>query len=268
MKISTKKRNLSIASALRSRFRARARSFGAWLSLGNAEVASIFSAAKGHFVGIDLEHTTIDLSTAHAMIRACHEYERPCLPRIYAGDIQQMRRLLDAGADGVIVPQVSTRQQIEVIAEAMRYPPIGKRGFGVAAAHEYGRGFEEYVQYANESLSLMIQVETVEGVENIEELASHPAVDAVMIGPYDLSGSLGVPGCLSDQRVVNACNIVIKACVSHGISCGMHLVYPKIEEARQHFARDFTFLVLGSDIFNLWKRTEETDQMIEELEGL
>ena len=108
----------------------------------------------------------------------------------------------------------------------MHYPPVGRRGFGVAAAHEYGRRFEEYVQASNESLSMVIQVETIAGVENIEMLASHPAVDAIMVGPYDLSGSIGVPGRLNDKRVVKACNTIIQACKRHRISCGMHLVYP------------------------------------------
>lgn len=255
----------SVASALRQRFRSRSRAYGAWLSIGSAEVASIFAAAKGHFVGIDLEHTTIDLPTTQMIIRSCHEHRRAALPRIFPGDLQQARRLLDAGADGLIVPQVSVREQIQSVADCMRYPPLGKRGFGVAAAHRYGRGFEEYVRAANESLSLMIQVETSEGVANIEKLASHPAVDAVMIGPYDLSGSLGIPGRLKDKRVVEACNRVIKACERQGISCGMHLVYPNVDEVREHLARGFTFLVLGSDIFNLWKRSEETDEIIDKL---
>jgi 2-dehydro-3-deoxyglucarate aldolase len=103
------------------------------------------------------------------------------------------------------------------------------------------------------------------GVENIEMLASHPTVDAVMVGPYDLSGSLGIPGQLSDKRVVKACDAIIRACKRHGISCGMHAVYPDLNEVRRHFDQGFTFLVLGSDIFHLWKRSEEVDQIIDAL---
>lgn len=259
------KSHLSIAAELRRELRGRLRTYGVWMSIGHPEIAGIFATAKGHFVGVDLEHSTMELSTVQAIIRVCHEYGRACLPRIFPSDLQQMRRLLDAGAAGVIVPQVSTRDQIDAVVDAMRYPPEGKRGFGVAAAHEYGRAFENYVQSANQSLSLMIQVETAAGVENIDALVSHPAVDAVMVGPYDLSGSLGIPGRIDDPRVVQACDSIITACRRHGVSCGMHLVYPTREEARLHFARGFTFLVLGSDIFNLWKRSEEVDRIIDEL---
>ncbi len=256
--------DLGVAAALRERFRGRHRAYGAWLSIGHPEVAAIFAAARGHFVGIDLEHTTIDLPTAQQIIRACHQYRRACLPRIFPGDFQAVRRLLDAGADGIIVPQVSSIEHVEAVADLMRYPPHGHRGFGVAAAQEYGRGFDRYMAGANEALSLMIQVETVAGVRNIEALAAHPAVDAVMIGPYDLSGSLGVPGKIGDPSVVAACREVAVACRKRGIGCGMHLVYPDLAEIQDHFARDFTFVILGSDIFNLWRRCVEVDQMIEQ----
>jgi len=256
--------HLKISAALKKGFRSRTHLFGAWLSIGSAEIASIFAAARGDFVGIDLEHTAISLADAQAIIRACHQHDRACLPRVYPGDLESMRRLLDAGSDGIIVPQVSTPAQVEMFADHMRYPPDGSRGFGVAAAQLYGRGFQEYVRDANGALSLIIQVETVAGVENIDQLLDNPAVDGVMVGPYDLSGSLGVPGKLDAPAVIEACDRVIHACASHGMSCGMHLVYPSAQQIRQHFERKFTFLILGSDIFNLWMCSEETDRMIEE----
>jgi len=214
-------------------------------------------------VGLDLEHTTIELSTAQMIIRACHEHRRACLPRIFPGQLEQMRRLLDAGADGIIVPQVSTRDEIERVVQALRYPPDGQRSFGVAAAHRYGRTFEDYVREANEALSLIVQVETATGVERIDELVTHPAVDGVMIGPYDLSGSLRVPGELTHPRVVKACSHVIAACAKASMSCGIHLVYPTVEELQRQLSAGFTFFVLGSDIFNLWQRSVELDAMIE-----
>jgi 2-dehydro-3-deoxyglucarate aldolase len=258
---------LVIAAALRRQFRARAQLFGAWMSIGHPEIASLFARAKGDFVGIDLEHTTIGLAVAQMIIRVCHEHRRACLPRIFPGNLEQMRRLLDAGADGIIVPQVSSPKDVDRMVETLRYPPEGKRSFGVAAAHAYGRAFEVYVRSANDSLSLLIQVETAAGVEHIEAIASHPSVDGVLIGPYDLSGSLGIPGQLTHPRVVEACGRVTAVCAKASISCGLHLVYPDVEEIRLQLGAGFTFLVLGSDIFNLWQRSVEVDGMIEASHG-
>ena len=254
--------SLARAAALRHRFRSRARLYGAWMSIGHPEVAAIFSRAQGDFLGIDLEHTTIELSTAQQIIRACHEHDRACLPRIYPGQLEHVRRLLDAGADGIIVPQVARVEDIDQVVDVMRYPPDGHRGFGVASAQGYGRDFDGYVRGANESLSLMIQIETIQAVERIGALLTHPAVDGVMVGPYDMSGSLGVPGELDHPRVREACETVVRACAQAEISCGMHLVYPTVDAIRQKLRAGFTFLVLGSDIFNLWKRGLEVDAMI------
>lgn len=258
--------NLQFAANLRKRLRGRQRTYGGWLSIGSPEVASIFAAARGDFIGIDMEHTTIELLTAQSIIRACHEYGRPCLPRVFSCNPEPIRRLLDAGADGIILPQISTREQIDHALEAMHFPPKGKRGFGVAAAQRYGRCFDEYVRLAKEALSLMIQVENIEAVKNVDSLTSHPGVDAVMVGPYDISGSLGVPGQLEHPKVTEACQEIIRSCVKNQKGCGIQLVYPNIEDLRGHLKRGFTFIVIGSDIFNLWKRSEEVDAMIESCE--
>lgn len=203
---------LAVTAALRQRLRSRARTYGAWISIGHSDIASLFASANGHFVGVDLEHTMTELSTIHAMIRACHEYGRACLPRIFPGQFEPLRRLLDARADGVIVPQVSRREDIDRAASALRYPPEGRRSFGVVAAHRFGRAFDAYVRSANRSLSLIIQVESTDAVAHIDALVSHPAVDGVMVGPYDLSGLLGMPGALTHPRVTEACERVIQAC--------------------------------------------------------
>jgi len=253
---------LAMAAALRRRLQARRRTFGSWISIGHPEIASLFATGLGHFIGVDLEHMTTELSTVQSMIRACHEHRRACLPRIFPGNLEQVRRLLDGGADGMIVPQVSTPEDIDRVVDVMRYPPAGQRSFGVAAAHEYGRAFDAYVRAANESLPLIIQVETMAGVENIHALAAHPAVDGIMIGPYDLSGSLGVPGALTHPKVLEASERVIAACAKAAKSCGLHLVHPSREEMDAKLASGLTFLVLGSDVFNLWHRSVEVDAMI------
>ena len=254
---------LAVAAALRQRLRSRARTYGAWVSIGHPDIASLFASARGHFVGVDLEHPITELSMVQAMIRACHEHDRACLPRIFPGQFEQLRRLLDAGADGVIVPQVSSREDIDRVVDAMRYPPEGRRSFGVAAAHRFGRAFDAYVRSANRSLSLIIQVESTDAVTHIDALVSHPAVDGVMVGPYDLSGWMGIPGALTHPRVTQACKRVIQACAKASRSCGIHLPYPHAKQIREELANGFTFLVLGSDIFHLCQRSFEIDAMIE-----
>jgi 2-dehydro-3-deoxyglucarate aldolase len=238
------------------------------MSIGHPDIAAIFAGARGHFLGVDLEHTTMDLDAVQGIIRACHAHGRACLPRIFPGNLEQLRRLLDAGADGIVLPQIGAPEDIDRAAEALWYPPKGKRGFGVAAAHRFGRAFDAYVQGANAALTLIIQVETIDAVRRIEPLVAHPAVDGVMVGPYDLSGSLGIPGQLAHPKVAEACATVVAACRRAGKSCGLHVIHPTLEDIQRRFAEGYTFLLLGSDVFHLWRRTAEVDGMLEACEGL
>src|SRR5205823_2090686 len=117
-----------------------------------------------------------------------------CLPRVASHNGEQIKRLVDSGADGIIVPMVSTAEEVQAIVDWSKYFPTGKRSYGVARAQGYGFDFEKYTAEWNSRSVILIQIESIRGVENVSELLGHDAIDGVMIGPYDLSGSLGIPG--------------------------------------------------------------------------
>jgi 2-dehydro-3-deoxyglucarate aldolase len=175
---------------------------------------------------------------------------------------EQIRRLLDSGADGVIVPQVSRPAEVERIVEWCKYPPRGKRSYGVARAQAYGADFGRYVETWNERSIILIQIESIAAVEAVDELLAHEAVDGAMVGPYDLSGSFGIPGQLADPRVTRACERVIEACRRHGKACGTHLVEPSEEDVRAVLAKGYSFAVLASDVFILWKWSERMRDVV------
>lgn len=247
---------------LRRRLRGRAPVFGAWTSLGHPSITEIFSTAGVAFVGIDLEHSTINQREAQRIIAAAHAAGVACLPRVASHNGEQIRRLLDSGADGVIVPQVSRLGEVERIVEWCKYPPLGKRSYGVARAQGYGADFERYVKTWNERSTILIQIESISGVEAADELLAHNAVDGAMVGPYDLSGSLGIPGQLSDARVTEACARVIDACRRHRKACGTQLVEPTEQEVRDALAVGYSFVVLASDVFVLWKWSERMRNLV------
>jgi len=229
---------------------------GAWTSIGHPQITEIFAGSGVDFIGIDLEHSTISLEQSQRIIAAAHAGGMACLPRLASHNGEHIKRLLDSGADGVIVPMVSTPEEVQRVADWVRYPPVGKRSFGVARAQNYGFEFAEYTKAWNERATIVIQIESVEGVRRAEELVSHEAVDGAMIGPYDLSGSLGIPGQLTHPDVTAACESLIAACKRHGKAAGTHLVDPSEAEVKDAFARGYTFVVLASDVFVLWKWAE------------
>ena len=247
---------------LKKEFQSRQRIFGAWTSLGHPSITEIFTQAGVGFIGIDIEHSTISQEQSQRIIAASQAAGVRCLPRIASHNMEMIKRLLDSGADGIICPMVETPKDVENLIRWSKYTPIGQRSYGISRAQNYGFDFAEYARRWNESSVLIIQVESVLGVENIEKLLQYPEVDGVMIGPYDLSGSLGVPGELQHPRVVESMNHVIKACAKLGKSCGTQIVEPNPTNIAAAFATGYTFVVLSSDVFLLWKWSACMKEMI------
>src|SRR3990167_7201142 len=239
--------------------------FGAWTSLGHPSITEIFTHIKVDFIGIDLEHSTISQEQAQRIIAAAHAGGAACLPRVSSHNKEQIARLLDSWADGVIVPNVSTPAQVAQIVNWCKYPPVGARSFGVARAQGYGCTFEEYVAGWNARSTVVIQIESIRGAEAADELVAHEAVDGAMIGPYDISGSLGVPGELDHPRVTGAARLVIDACRRHKKGCGTQIVEPTAERVAEAFEAGYTFVVLASDVFILWKWSERMQSLIRTL---
>lgn len=237
--------------------------FGAWTSLGHSSITEIFTHIKVDFVGIDLEHSTISQEQSQRIIAASHARGIACLPRLSSHNGEQIKRLLDSGADGVIVPMVSRRAQVEQIVEWCKYPPLGKRSYGIARAQDYGFDFENYTSTWNDRSVIIIQIESIQGVEAVEDLLSHDGVDGAMVGPYDLSGSLGIPGRLSDPRVTEACARVLQACRHTGKACGTHITEPTEQNVRKAFDSGYSFVVLASDVFVLWKWSEGMQSLVD-----
>ena len=249
-------------SSLRTQFRQRKRLFGAWTSIGHPSITEVFVRAPFDFVGIDLEHSTISQTESQRIIAACHAASIPCLPRISSHNAEQIKRLMDSGADGMIVPMVNTVEQRDALVQWMKYSPIGRRSFGVGRAQGYGFDFASYTKQWNQKSPFIIQIESIEAVDCIDHLLDNEHVDAVMTRPYDMSGSLGIPGQLDHPKVKAACKKVIQACKRFGLSCGTQLVDPEPQSVTRAFAEGFTFLVLSSDVFLLWKWAERMSALM------
>jgi 2-dehydro-3-deoxyglucarate aldolase len=157
---------------------------------------------------------------------------------------------------------VNKPEEVQSLINDIKYPPLGKRSYGVNRAQAYGFDFDTYIKNWNKESIFMIQVESIEAVENIESLVAYDEVDAVMIGPLDISGSLGVPGQTSHPLVIEASKKVINACKKYGKSCGTQVADSNMKSVQDLFDLGYTFAILGSDLFVLWKWAEEMKKLI------
>lgn len=246
----------------RTRLKNRSLVFGGWTSLGHASVTDMLSQSGVDFIGIDLEHSTISLEQAQAIIAHTQAAGLISLPRISSHNPEQIKRLLDAGADGLIVPMVNTKAEAEKVVEWSKYSPLGKRSFGISRAQGYGKDFDAYTSAWNERSALIVQIESIEAVRNIDDILLVKEIDGVMVGPYDMSGSLGIPGQLFHPDIKAACAKVIEACRRHNKACGTQVVDPTQQNVADALKEGYSFVVLSSDVFLLWKWGERTKELV------
>ena len=236
---------------LKKSLRQREKLFGGWISFDHPSIAETFALSGFDFISIDMEHSPISLSSAQRIISISQAYNVPCLPRPVSHSNDLFKPLLDSGADGLTVQMVETYEEVVKISNFLKYPPQGNRTYGVNRAHNYGLNFDEYINSWNKDSILIVQIESKKGVENIDQISLHPSVDGVMIGPYDLSGSYGVPGQLDHMLVKEASLKVIETCKINGKSCGTQLSNPSKDNIENSFKEGYTYIILGSDLFVL-----------------
>ena len=218
---------------------------GTLLSLSVPELAEIASQAGFDWLFLDMEHGSIDGASVARMLQAVRG---PCASLVRIPENAEMwtKKALDAGADGVIVPRVNTPEEAAAAVFWAKFPPQGGRSVGFSRANAYGMRFQENVDTANERTAVVIQVEHADGVRRVEEILSVAGVDAIFIGPYDLSASFGKPGKIGDPQVREAVRTVREACARRripvGVFCG------DIAAAHKAAEDGFSFICTGIDI--------------------
>jgi len=255
----------SSQASLKNKLRSRSLIFGGWISFYHPSIAEIFSRISVDFIAIDMEHTTISLEQAQRIIASTQSNNIPCLPRPVSSSNDITKPLLDSGADGIIYPLISSIDEVNHLVSINKFPPLGKRTYGVNRAHSYGFDFDNYISNWNDSSIIIAQIESIDAVNNIDSILSSGHLDGVMVGPYDISGSLGVPGQTQHPDVSRASKIVINACKDRGISCGTQIADCNSNTVSKAIDAGYNFVILSSDLFVLWNWSASMNSLISSL---
>ncbi|NBU06861.1 MAG: 2,4-dihydroxyhept-2-ene-1,7-dioic acid aldolase [Acidimicrobiia bacterium] len=216
------------------------------MQIPSPDVAELLASGGFDWVTIDLEHGAIARHQLPDLFRAIELHGAVPLARVALPDGSLCQQALDSGAAGVVIPRVESASQLTEIVAGCMWPPSGKRGVGFSRANLFGRMFEDYKTEAQQPL-IVAQIESKNAVASIASLLAVRGLDAVMIGPYDLSASLGVPGQV-DHPDVRACvSEVLKACRKAGVPSGMHVVTPDPKRLEEEIAAGHRFLAYGVD---------------------
>lgn len=254
------------ANTLKRKLQKQEITIGSWVTLGHTSVAEIMAKAGFEWLVVDMEHSVITLDVAQQLIQVIEGCGVIPLVRVGENDPNIIKRVMDAGAYGVIVPMINTKEQAESAVKAVKYPPMGTRGVGLARAQGYGSTFDEYASSVNEESIVIAQVEHIEAVKNLDSVLSVEGIDGCIIGPYDLSGSLGVPGNFDHPEVLAALEKVEQTCRERKVALGMHVIQPDYRLVMEKVAKGYSFIGFSLDILFLGNSCRE--QMIKLRENL
>lgn len=218
---------------------------GTVVTISCPTVAEILAKCGFDWIWIDMEHTPTSFETVQAMLQAMSGYDITPLVRVAGNDEILIKRVLDMGPHAVIVPFVNTREDAERAVRYMKYPPEGIRGGGVGRAQGFGLDLEEYIRTANEEVMAIMQIEHIDAVNNIEEILAVKGVDAIMIGPFDLSGSMGLFGQVGHPDVEAAMQKVLAASKKANMPAGIFVMSP--HKANERIGQGFRFIVYSFD---------------------
>lgn len=214
------------------------------VSLPTPAIAEILADVGFEWLFIDGEHGPFETGDVLRILQAVGD-RIACIVRVPAAEEAPIKKILDQGAEGIIVPQVNSAEQAAAVVKYARYSPAGSRGVGLSRAQGYGLRFQQYLETANEQIAVIVQAEHARAIENIESIVKVEGIDAVLIGPYDLAASLGKMGRIDDPAVTDAIEHVTTTCQAAGIPLGAFGA--SVAAIRPYMERGYTLIAAGVD---------------------
>ena len=220
-------------------------SLGTWITIGNPDVPDLLKQLPFDWFVFDTEHSYFTIETVKNMQMALSDSQACPIVRVGMLDQLLIKRALDIGSQGLVVPLVNSAEDARKYVSYAMYPPSGVRGAGPGRAAKYGNNIGEYLRTANEELLLIAQIETTQALLNADEIVATKGIDVAFVGPTDMTMSLGLVDDRWNPKVIDAMKTVIKACEKHGKIPGTLAV--SVEEAKKWLGLGFRFVALGSD---------------------
>lgn len=236
-------------------------SFGTWIQIPHSSIVEIIAYNcnnKLDWICIDMEHGSIDLESMVNLISTIEKFSMIPIVRIPKNDYIWIHRVLDAGAKGLIIPMINNREQLKYAINESKYAPIGSRSFGYSRANKFGFKFKEYIDNINDEIVIIAQIEHINAINNLQYILLEEECDATIIGPYDLSGSMGIVGEFEDKEFKKVLKIYLKISCDYNKPSGIHLVESfSYEEIKTTIQNGYKFIALGTDAIFLGKKVKE-----------
>ncbi|WP_310557788.1 aldolase/citrate lyase family protein [Flavobacterium sp.] len=249
-------------SILKGKLKNHELSIGSWLTIPHQSVIEILGSAGFEWLTIDLEHAAISIETVMNLIGHIQGNGMQALVRVSKNEEVVIKRVLDAGADGVIVPMIKNKEEAIEAVNYVKYPPLGKRGVGLNRAQKYGTSFDTYQKWVKDEVVIIAQIEHIEAVNNLEEIFSVPGIDGIIVGPYDLSASMGYPGEYDREDVQDALARIDAIAKKLNKPLGFHVIDSDHSKTLEKINKGYSFLAFSLDFFFLGDKARQEMKLL------
>lgn len=249
-------------SPLKSKLLNKSLSIGSWLTIPHQNVIEILATAGFEWLTIDIEHSAIDIQTVQNLIGHIQANGMEALVRVSKNDEVIIKRVMDAGANGVIVPMVKNIEEAKQAVSYVKYPPFGNRGVGLSRAQHYGIGFQSYKNWVQKESVVIVQVEHIDSVTNLPGILDVDGVDGIIVGPYDLSASMGKPGLFDDKDVKEVLQEIDRTTIAKEKVLGFHVIDSSHLKMLEKIHKGYSFLAYSLDFFFLGDKAREEMKLL------
>ena len=231
-------------------------SIGSWMQIPNTSVAEIMGDAGYDWVAVDLEHGCFSQEILPDVFRALELGGTSPFARVAQSHPTDIKQALDAGAQGLILPMVESKKQLEEAIAWSYYPPRGKRGVGYSRASAFGKKLHSYIQHKSSNIIIVAQIEHIKAVQDLDNILSVELLDAIMVGPYDLSGSMGLTAQFEHPEYLQTVETIVEKAKSYQVPMGLHIVQPDNRLLQEKVRQGYQFIAFGTDAVFLYNAAE------------
>lgn len=220
---------------------------GTWIVTNNPDGTDVISQSGFDWVCVDLEHTSIGFKDLSILLTVLEKNKIESYVRVSSNSKSEIKKVLDLGARGIIVPMINSASEAKNAVSYANYPPHGQRGYGLAKAQGYGYDLEKYKKISK-NIKVVVQIESIQAINNLEQILNVKGLYSTFIGPRDLSGSVGNPGYYKNKKFLNALKKYEQLSKKLGVRMGIHVAYPEPEVVNKFIKKGYKFIAMGTDM--------------------
>lgn len=239
------------AAGIRKKMKKGQETIGSWLQIPSSDVAELMGKAGYDWLAVDMEHGSFSRENLADIFRAIELGGTVPFARVADNSMASIKSVLEAGARGVIFPMIENREQLDFAIDLSLYPPEGKRGVGYCRGNLFGKDFDQGL-VNNRELLFCAQIEHINAMDHMDEILGHPRLDAIMIGPYDFTGSMDITGEFEHPDFISALESIKQKAAAQNIPMGLHVVQPDPVNLKQKISQGYKFIAYGTDALFLY----------------